>query len=508
MSKGEKGTVYIIGSGPGDPGLITVKAVECIRRSDVIVYDYLMGREILRYARSDARLIYVGKKGGDHTMSQERINQLLVDEAQAGNSVARIKGGDPFVFGRGGEEAQVLHRNGIPFEIIPGVTSAIAVPAYAGIPLTHRTITSTAAFVTGHEDPTKEESDIDWDAIAAIGTVVFLMGVKNLPTIVRKLVEKGRNPDTKVALIRWGTTPGQETLTGTLGTIVALVEERNFRPPAIFVVGDVAGLREELNWFEKKPLFGKTVVITRPEAQSAAFADLLSEAGARVVSFPTIQIVPPEDFTDLDAAIGNIEGYDWIIFTSVNGVRSFFDRLYHLGKDARALAGVRVCAIGPATSKAVERHGIRVDLLPESYISESVVSAFRKAGGPGRRVLLPRAEIARDIIPESLTAMGAHCDVITAYHTIPSGMTAEDFRRITETGTIDIITFTSPSTVDNLIGMVGKENVPGDALIACIGPVTKEAAEKAGLTVHIMAGSYTVEGMMDAMINYVQKDSK
>jgi len=508
MKTGKRGIVYIIGSGPGDPGLITVKAVECIGRSDVIVYDYLMGREILRHAREDARLIYVGKKGGDHTMSQERINQILVDEARAGNRVARIKGGDPFVFGRGGEEAQVLHRNGVPFEIIPGVTSAIAVPAYAGIPLTHRTITSTAAFVTGHEDPTKEGSDIDWEAIASIGTIVFLMGVKNLPTIVTKLMEKGRDPGTRVALIRWGTTPGQETLTGTLETIVALVEERRFRPPAIFVVGDVAGLREELNWFEKKPLFGKTVVITRPEAQSAGFADLLSEAGARVVSFPTIKIVPPEDYSPLDRAIENIEAYDWIILTSVNGVRSFFDRLFHLGRDARSLAGVRLCAIGPATAQAVERHGIRVDLVPASYISESVVAAFETAGGAGRKVLLPRAEIARDIIPESLTTMGAHCDVITAYQTVSSGMTRKDFDRLTEAGAIDIVTFTSPSTVDNFIDMVGKANIPEDTLIACIGPVTKEAAEAAGFTVQIMAQSYTVEGMMDAMIDYVQKDSK
>jgi len=238
------GKVYIVGSGPGDPGLITVRAVQCIKRSDVIVYDYLMGREILRYASADARLIYVGKEGGDHTMSQERINQILVEEAKAGNRVARIKGGDPFVFGRGGEEAQALNREGIPFEIIPGVTSAIAAPAYAGIPLTHRNITSTAAFVTGHEDPTKKGSDIDWEKIASIGTIVFLMGVKNLPTIVANLVEKGRDPETKVALIRWGTTPGQETLTGTLGTIVRLAGEKGFKPPAVFVVGDVAGLRE------------------------------------------------------------------------------------------------------------------------------------------------------------------------------------------------------------------------------------------------------------------------
>jgi len=504
----KKGKVYIIGSGPGDPGLITVRAVQCIERSDVIVYDYLMGREILRYAGEDARLIYVGKKGGDHTMTQERINQILVKEAKAGNTVARIKGGDPFVFGRGGEEAQTLHRDGIPFEIIPGVTSAIAVPAYAGIPLTHRNITSTAAFVTGHEDPTKGESDIDWEKIASIGTIVFLMGVKNLPTIVANLVEKGRDPETKVALIRWGATPRQETLTGTLGTIVKLVEERDFKPPAIFVVGDVVGLREELNWFEKKPFFGKTIVITRPEAQSAEFADLLYEEGARVISFPTIKIVPPENFDDLDRAIRDIERYDWIIFTSANGVRSFFDRLFHLGKDARDLKGVSICAIGPATARTVGNHGIRVDLIPESYISESVVSAFEKAGGAEKKILIPRAEVARDIIPESMTAMGASCDVITAYHTVASGVTGNDFREISETNTIDIIAFTSPSTVDNFIDIVGRNNIPEDAIIACIGPVTKKAAEGAGLTVHVMAKSYTVEGMVHAMIDYLQEDAK
>lgn len=505
MKMRKTGKVYIVGSGPGDPGLITVRAVQCIKRSDVIVYDYLMGREILRYASADARLIYVGKEGGDHTMSQERINQILVEEAKAGNRVARIKGGDPFVFGRGGEEAQALNREGIPFEIIPGVTSAIAAPAYAGIPLTHRNITSTAAFVTGHEDPTKKGSDIDWEKIASIGTIVFLMGVKNLPTIVANLVEKGRDPATKVALIRWGTTPGQETLTGTLGTIVRLAGEKGFKPPAVFVVGDVAGLREELSWFEKKPFFGKTIVITRPEAQSAEFADLLYEEGARVISFPTIKIVPPDSFDDLDGAVQHIERYDWIIFTSVNGVRYFFDRLFHLGKDARDLKGISICAIGPATSASVEQYGIRVDLIPEDYVSESVVAAFEKVGVAGKNILIPRAEIARDIIPGSLSGMGAICDVITAYRTAPSGRKGEDFREIAERDAIDVITFTSPSTVDNFIDIVGRNNIPEDTKIACIGPVTKKAAEEAGLAVHIMEGPYTMEGMVNAMIDYFVK---
>ncbi|MEA3470925.1 MAG: uroporphyrinogen-III C-methyltransferase, partial [Thermodesulfobacteriota bacterium] len=309
----KRGKVYIVGAGPGDPGLLTVKAVRCLEKSDVIVYDYLVSSDILGYARKDVRRIYVGKKGGHHTVSQDELNRILVKEASEGNIVARLKGGDPFIFGRGGEEAEALAKEKIPFEIIPGITSAIAVPAYAGIPLTHREHTSTVAFVTGHEDPKKDESRIDWKKLSGIETLVFLMGVKNLPRIVQSLLENGRNPDTPVAIIRWGTTHDQFTLSGTLGDITVLAEEKKMIPPAIFVVGEVAGMRENLNWFETKPLFGRGIVITRPEEQAGELASLLSAEGARVIHFSTIKIVPPESFDDLDRALENIETYDWII---------------------------------------------------------------------------------------------------------------------------------------------------------------------------------------------------
>jgi uroporphyrinogen III methyltransferase/synthase len=415
-----KGKVFIIGGGPGDPGLITVRGVECLRNADIVVYDYLVGREILDYARKDARFIYVGKKGGDHTVSQDNLNQILVEEAVKGNIVARLKGGDPFIFGRGGEEAQVLAQAGVPFEVVPGVTSAIAVPAYAGIPLTHRSFTSSVTFVTGHEDPAKEQSRIDWKSLSSDGTIVFLMGVRNLSRIVEQLTTNGKDPETPAALIRWGTTPDQETVTGTLKNIVTRADEKHFSPPAIFVVGDVVTLREELSWFENKPLLGKGVVITRPEEQAADLAALLREAGARVIYFPTIKIVPPDRFDDLDRAIDTIAMYDWIIFTSANGVKFFFKRFHERGKDIRDLKGSGICTIGPATAASIGNRGLRVDIVPDEYISEGVVQAFEGQNLHGKRVLLPRAEIARDIIPDGLSKLGATVDVVTAYRTVNS----------------------------------------------------------------------------------------
>jgi uroporphyrinogen III methyltransferase / synthase len=326
MKKTKIGKVYIIGAGPGDAGLITLKGIECLKEANVVVYDYLVSKELLKYAKSDARFIYAGKQGGAHTLSQWQINDLLVKEATAGNIVARLKGGDPFIFGRGGEEAEKLAVNKIPFEIVPGVTSAIAVPAYAGIPLTHRGLTSTVAFVTGHEDPNKEKSDIDWQALSRIGTLVFLMGVKNIEKIVQELQDNGRSPKTPAALIRWGTTAKQEILTDTLSSIVKLAKEQKFAPPAILVVGEVVALRDTLQWFDSKPLFGKGVVITRPEKQADDLAKLLMKEGANPIHFPTIKIVPPASWRELDAAIKKLEEYDWLIFTSANGVAYLFER--------------------------------------------------------------------------------------------------------------------------------------------------------------------------------------
>ena len=499
----EKGRVYIIGAGPGDPGLITLRGVQCIQEADVIIYDHLVSPEILRHAGEKTRLIYAGKQGGDHTLSQYEINNLLVAEAGQGAVVARLKGGDPFIFGRGGEEAEVLREAGIPFEVVPGISSAVAVPAYAGIPLTHRNHIVSVAFVTGHEDPMKGKSDHDWPTLAGIGTLVFLMGVKNLPAIAENLIRYGKDAATPAALIRWGTTPDQETLTGTLGDIAQKAEERRFSPPSIFVVGGVVGLRETLNWFETKPLFGRGIVITRPEAQAEELSELLRARGARVIYFPVIRIAPPESWEELDGAIDRLESYRWIIFTSANGVAFFFRRLRERGRDIRDLKGIRIATIGPATASAVETLGIRVDLVPEEFISEGVVKAFAGEDLRGRRVLLPRAEQARDVIPEGLAKMGADVDVATAYRTVRSDRNAAELESFLAEDKVDVITFTSPSTVANFLGIMGPDfHLPSKVRIACIGPVTETAARGAGLPVDILQERYTIPGLVETLTEY------
>ncbi|MDD5475244.1 MAG: uroporphyrinogen-III C-methyltransferase [Syntrophales bacterium] len=502
----KQGKVYIIGGGPGDPGLVTLRAVECLSRAQVVVYDYLVSREILNHAPAEARLIYVGKQGGDHSLSQDEINRVLVQEAMEGRVVARLKGGDPFIFGRGGEEALILAEHGIPFEIIPGISSAVAVPAYAGIPLTQREFTSTVAFVTGHEDPTKPESRLHWEHLAPLETLVFLMGVKNLPTITEKLMEHGKDPETPAILIRWGTTADQESLEGTLGTIASLARERGMTPPAIFVAGEVVGLRDKLAWFEKKPLFGKGIVITRPEGQAREFAGMLREKGARVTIFPVISIVPNENPDRLDEAIAAISTYQWIIFTSANSVRFFFERLRFLGKDLRELKGLRVATIGPATAAAIEAMGIRVDIVPDEYISEGVVKAFEGVNLKGAKILLPRAETARDVIPGELASRGASVDVITVYRTEGSGRDGSELTSLMNEGRVDVLTFTSPSTVKHCIEIIGGiEQIPSSVAIACIGPVTEAAARKAGLRVDIMQGPYDMKGFVSAIEEGLRK---
>jgi uroporphyrinogen III methyltransferase / synthase len=496
----KKGLVYIIGAGPGDPGLITLRGVECIAEAEVIVYDYLAAPEILRHASNDARIIYAGKQGGSHTMSQWQINDLLVAEASKGAVVARLKGGDPFIFGRGGEEAEALRKNGIPFEIVPGVSSAVAVPAYAGIPLTHRSHTASVAFVTGHEDPAKTQSALDWSSLAGIGTLVFLMGVKNLPVIAKKLIHAGKDSKTAAALIRWGTTPMQQTLTGTLGDIAQRADEKGFAPPSIFVVGDVVRLRDEMSWFETKPLFGRGIVITRPERQSRELSKMLAAQGARVIHFPTIEILPPSNWAPLDDAIQRLDSYNWIIFTSANGVAFFVRRIKELGKDIRDLKGVKIATIGPATASAVEMLGINVDLVPEEFISEGVVRAFAGHNLRGCRILLPRAEEARDVIPEGLAKMGADVDVVEAYRTVKADSDPAKLVRMFEDDRIDAITFTSPSTVVNFLKIMGKGfQLPSRVKIATIGPVTEAAVKKAGLPVHIRQQRYTIPELVGAI---------
>ena len=503
MKKNKKGKVYIIGAGPGDAGLITLKGIDCLRMADVIIYDYLVSKDLLQYARSDARFIYAGKQGGAHTLSQWQINDLLVKEAKAGNIVARLKGGDPFIFGRGGEEAEMVAASKIPFEIVPGVTSAIAVPSYAGIPLTHRGLTSTVAFVTGHEDPTKEKSDIDWPALARIGTLVFLMGVKNIEKIVKELKDNGRAPKTPAALIRWGTTPRQEILTGNLANIATLAKERKFAPPAILVVGKVVDLRDTLSWFEQKPLFGRGVVITRPEKQADDLAQLLIKEGANPIHFPTIKIIPPPDWRGLDAAIKNLEDYDWLIFTSANGVAFFFERLFAKAKDIRDLKGIKICCIGPATAQQVESKGIRVDLVPKKFISEGILESFSGINLQGKKILIARAAKARDVLPEGLKKSGAKVDVVAAYVTVNSGKKKNEMEKLFKENQVDVITFTSSSTVNNFVKIIGRKfSLPKGVKIACIGPVTATTAKKAGFPVDIHQEEYTMEGLVGALIDY------
>ncbi len=506
------GVVYLVGAGPGDPGLITVAGLDRIREADVIVYDRLASDRLLGHARRDAELIYVGKipahvsggTGAPH--DQDAINQTLIDKAREGGRVVRLKGGDPFVFGRGGEEAEALRAASIPFEVVPGVTSAVAVPAYAGIPVTHRGVAVSFAVITGHEDPDKPESAIDWPHLAtAVDTLVFLMGVKNLPDIVANLVANGRPGTTPVAVIRWGTTPEQSTVTATLSDIAERVAEAGLTPPAITVVGEVVRLRETVSWFENRPLFGRCVLITRTRPQASNLARLLAAQGAIPVELPAIVIEPVADTAPLAAAVDRLRhgGYAWCGFTSANAVELTFEHLAESGLDARAYGSTRVFAIGPATADALRSHGITPDVVPDEYVAEAVVEAMRAHVREGDAVLLPRAESARAELVTGLEALGATVDEIPVYRAaVPSEPDPETLAAI-RAGRVDIVTFTSSSTVRNLLALLGPdaEALRGEPrpLIACIGPITAETARENGLAVDVMAEEYTVEGLVEAL---------
>lgn len=498
------GTVFLVGAGPGDPGLITVKGLDCIARADVIVYDYLASPALLAHANPDAEMIYVGKKGGDHTLPQDGINALIVEKARQGHTVARLKGGDPFIFGRGGEEAEVLIAAGIPFEVVPGVTAAIGASAYAGIPLTHRDYTSDVAFVTGHEDPTKAESSIDWRALATgIGTLVFFMGVKNLPTIAASLVANGRPADTPVAVIRWGTTARQRTVTGTLATIVDETRKAGIKAPAIIIVGGVVNLRKTMRWFENRPLAGRRIVVTRAREQASDLVRKLAEYGAECIQCPTIQVVPPPDWTGLDRSIAAVDQYDWIVFTSVNGVDFFFRRLFDKGLDVRALGHLKTATIGPATAERLRARGLKSDIIPQSYRAESVVEAFAAVPVKGRRILLPRAREARSVLPVELTRMGATVDEVTAYETRHVDDGATELTARLEAGTIDMVTFTSSSTVKNFCRLLPPDRIHrlmADVTVASIGPITSQTAREMGLSVNLEAAAYTIDGLVQAIL--------
>ena len=505
-----KGMVYLIGAGPGDPGLITLKAVECIGRADVVVYDFLANPVFLSYASPGVELLYVGKKGSEHTRTQDEINRLIAGLALGGRTVARLKGGDPFVFGRGGEEAEDLAAAGIPFEVIPGVTSAIAAAAYAGIPVTHRGFTSNVGFLTGHEDPTKPESGLDWDKIATgFGTLVFLMGVKNLESITANLIRGGRAPETPAALIRWGTTPEQETLTATLADIAARARERGMTAPAVLVVGEVVGLRERLNWFERLPLFGRQIMVTRTRTQASRLTRKLARLGAGVIECPTIRIVPPEDWSTADQAIGSMAEYDWLILTSPNGVEALWKRMRDLGRDARLLAGVKIAAIGPATAEKLLEIGLAADLMPDEYVAEGLAEALIRTGLQERRVLIARAAQARDVLPESLSAAGALVREAAVYRTVaPDGLTPEAESALAR-GSLDLVTCTSSSTVTNLVQLLGERfsDFKNRVQAACIGPITARTAREAGLRVAVQAGEYTVDGLVEAIVEHFRHEA-
>jgi uroporphyrinogen III methyltransferase/synthase len=501
-----KGFVYLIGAGPGDPGLITVKGRDCIGLADVIIYDYLANNALLTFAAPHAELIYAGKVGGAHNHEQRQINQLLEAKAREGKVVARLKGGDPFVFGRGGEECEALADAGIPFAIVPGVTAGIGAAAYAGIPLTHRDFTTSVAFVTGHENPGKGSSAIDWERLSlGSGTVVFYMGIKNLPQITGSLMAHGRPPETPVALIRWGTRPDQEILIGTLADIAEKARKAAFKAPAITVVGNVVTLREKLRWFDNRPLFGKRLMVTRAADQAGEFSQLLDAQGAQVFECPTIRIIPPETIAELDEAIHTLASFDWLIFTSGNAVGSFFSRLHALGLDSRAIGRCRICAVGPKTAAALAPYGITADLVPADYKAEGIVAAFSAKPVAGLRILFPKADRARDVIPTELRKMGATVVTPVAYrNVVPEALPAEALQTLEERR-IHCITFTASSTVQNLAAMLGENRLLKlleGVTVASIGPITSRTCRELGLPVDIEPAEYTLAALTEEIVRY------
>ncbi len=481
-------TVYLVGAGPGDPGLLTRRGEELLRRADVVVYDRLASPALLGLVPAGAVLVDVGKAPGRVAMAQEEINELLVARGAAGLEVVRLKGGDPFVFGRGGEEAEACGDAGVPFEVVPGVTSAIAAPAYAGIPVTHRGLSTSVTIVTGHEDPTKSGTDTDWAALArGTGTLVVLMGAGHLSDIAKALLAGGRAPSTPVAAIRWGTRPEQRTVRGTLATIAEL----GVASPSAIVIGAVAGL--DLGWFEQRPLFGRRVVVTRAREQASELRLRLEQLGAEVIELPSIAL------ESLDFDLPALDRYEWIVFTSANGVDAFFDRgLASVGLDARALAPARVAAIGPGTERALARRGIRADLVPDRFVAESLLAALPDPESSGARVLLARAETARDVLPDGLAARGYAVDVLAVYRAVPVAPDPADVARV-RAGEVDAITFTSSSTVSNFADAVGP--FEGTPPVISIGPVTSETARKRGLAVDAEADPHTIDGLVEALLS-------
>lgn len=487
--------VYLVGAGPGDPELITLKAKRLLAEADSILYDHLASAELLDLAPASAERLYVGKKKAEHALSQDEICALLVDRGRRGLNVIRLKGGDPFIFGRGGEEAEALANAGIPFEVVPGVTSPLGIAAYTGVPLTHRDHTSVVTFITGHD-----VLKIDWTKVGTSETLVIFMGISQFDEIARRIIAGGRAASTPAMAVRWGTRPDQEVIAGTLDSLPRLIHERGLKPPATIVIGDVVLLREKLSWYEKLPLFGQRIVVTRAREQASALSEQLHFLGAETIELPAIAIQPAADYGPLDRAIANLRSYDWLIFTSANGVRFFLDRLDASKSDVRAMAG-RICAIGPATREALERFHIKVDVMAEKYVAEGLLDALAGYDLNGARVLIARAAVARDLLPNELTRRGARVEVVEAYRTVvPPDLPQRAHEVLARKP--DWITFTSSSTVTNLVDAIGANALDG-IQTASIGPITSATLRRHGVPVALEASEYTISGMVQALIEAV-----
>lgn len=495
------GKVYLVGAGPGDPGLLTVKGVECLKKADVVVYDRLASPELLALAPKSAECIFMGKEPETPGGFQQQINDTLSAAALQGKTVVRLKGGDPFVFGRGGEEIDTLRSAGVPYEVIPGITSAIAVPTYAGVPVTQRGVSTSFTVVTGSEDPTKPGIDTDWAALARItGTLIVLMGWRSLPNIIKSLVANGKPEETPVVVTQWGTTPRQRSVSGTLANIVVRGNEAGLSSPVTTVIGGVAALHEHLRWFDTGPLFGQRILVTRSRSQASVLSKLLSAQGAEPIELPTIQIEPLTDYRKLDAVLDNLKNYAWVVFTSTNSVEAVFERLREAGKDARAFGGVRVAAIGPATATLLRDQGIMPDFVPTTYTSQAIVQGFAAYDITNTRMLLPRADIAPDTLTNGLRELGATVSEVDAYRTITPSDSATKARELLGHGNVDSITFTSSSTVRNLLSLIDNDLSLLDGVrVVSIGPVTSATLRELGVHVDIEAAEHTIPGIVAAL---------
>jgi len=499
------GKVYLVGAGPGDPGLLTVRGKECLERADVVVYDYLSNPALLRYARADVELVYAGKQASNHTLTQDEINACLVKHGKAGKIVTRLKGGDPFVFGRGSEEAEELRKAGIPFEIVPGISSSIAAPAYAGIPVTHRAVATAFMVITGHEDPTKTETQVNWKNVAEFfGTRIILMGVERIGVIAGELMKHGVPGKMPVAMVRWGTTGHQQTITGTLATIESVVKKTGFKAPAVTIVGEVAKLRETLNWFEQRPLFGKRIVVTRSRGQASELVRSLTELGAEVLEIPTIKITPPKNTAPMQEAVKAMGEYDWVLFTSPNGVDAFFKAFFAAHKDLREFGPAKIAAVGQATATRVADYHLEVDFIPKTFTAEEMLKEFRAAVDcENLHFLLPRGDLADVKLARGLEELGGIVDDLEAYATVPESDDRTGHRARLLSEGADLVTFTSSSTVTNFCNLVDvpalREKFP-QMKFASIGPVTTKTAVERGLPVAVEAEVHTIPGLVETIL--------